>query len=117
MNVMKLRNLILILGLLIVLLLNLKFVANRFHKAEGHPIGNDVVRVYNANPSSDDPKVVVHNFVNDQEIATNQMVNVYIKYSYEDQDIMELEDSMIIVTVTTLTLYVLTYIFANAKKP
>ncbi|MBK8814021.1 MAG: hypothetical protein IPN42_00160 [Methylococcaceae bacterium] len=116
MNVNKFRSPILISGLLIVLFFNIKFVVIRFHKAEGHPIGDDVVRVYNADPSSDAPKVAVHNFVNNQALATNQMVNVYIKYSYEDREIIELTDSVSIVTVSTLILYVLTYAFTTTKS-
>jgi hypothetical protein len=104
------RNLILILGLLIVIFLCLRAVLTRAHKAIGHPVGDDVVLVYIADPSSKAPIVLVHDFVKDQTIATDQRVNVYIKYSFEDHDVLELAGLILIVAATGLVLYSLTYL-------
>lgn len=111
MDIARSRTLILIIGLLIVIFITARVGINRIHKDMGHPVGDNAVTVYNADPSLNAPDIVVHSFIKNEPIATSQMVNVYIKYSYEDHDILELAYSVLIVTAITLILYFSTFVF------
>lgn len=107
------RNSILILVLLIVVFLCLQAVLTRLHKDMGHPVGDDVVLVHTADPSSKAPIVLVK----DQTMATDQKVNVYIKHSFENHDVLELASLVLIVTVTGFVLYLATYLVAPYLPP
>lgn len=111
----RIRASILLFGLLIIMFICLRAGFTSIHKDIGHPVGDDAVVVFNANSDSKEPKLLVYDIVKEQKVATKQVVSVYIKSDYEKHDVLELSESILIVSIVTFVLYFSTYLLRHSS--
>ena len=104
----RLRNFILVIGLLVVAFLNLRESLNHFHKGVQHPVGENAVSVYTASSNSNAAIVPVQEFTANKFSETGQVVSVYLKYAYEDREI-PLTRSVLLTIAATFLVYFSTF--------